>query len=71
MGMVRAGNGFPPPATGHDIFSVHTADPYKGAMGFFYSTHFYRIQTLKLTCAVITISRFGIYTPAVINRFFS
>lgn len=41
MGMARAGNGFSPPATGHYIFSVHTAVPSKGAAGFFYSTHFY------------------------------
>ena len=41
MGMARAGNGSPPPATGHHIFSVHTAVLFKGAAGFFYSTHFY------------------------------
>jgi len=43
MAMARAGNGFPPPATRHHIFSVHTAVPSKGAAGFFYSTHFYFI----------------------------
>ena len=43
MGMEQAGNGFPPPTTGHHIFSVHTAVPSKGAAGFFYSTHFYFI----------------------------
>ena len=43
MGMEQAGNGFPPPTTGHHIFSVHTAAPSKGAAGFFYSTHFYLI----------------------------
>ncbi|MDE7310437.1 MAG: hypothetical protein K2N87_02270, partial [Eubacterium sp.] len=39
----QAGNGFPPPTTGHHIFSVHTAAPSKGAAGFFYSAHFYLI----------------------------
>jgi len=49
MGMARAGNGFPPPAAGHHIFSVHTAVPSKGAADFFCSTHFYHfpIQITK------------------------
>ena len=49
MGMARAGNGFPSSAIGHHIFSVHTAVLFKGAAGFFYSTHFYHfpIQVAK------------------------
>ena len=43
MGMARAGDRFPIPATRQTNFSVHTAVPSKGAAGFFYSTHFYFI----------------------------
>lgn len=41
MGMARAGNRFPIPATRQYIFSVHTAVHSKGAAAFFYSTYFY------------------------------
>ena len=41
MGMARAGDRLPIPATRQSDFSVHTAVPHKGAAGFFYSTHFY------------------------------
>lgn len=41
MGMARAGNPFPIPATRQFIFSVHTAVPSKGTADFFYSTLFY------------------------------
>ena len=41
MGMARAGNRFPIPATRQSIFSVHTAVHSKGTAEFFYSTHFY------------------------------
>ena len=43
MGMARAGDRFPIPATIQSNFSVHTAVPHKGAAGFFYSTYFYFI----------------------------
>ena len=38
MALARAGKGFQPPA--YYIFIVHTAASFKGAAGFFYSTHF-------------------------------
>ncbi len=41
MGMARAGDGFPTPATRQQILSVHTAVHSKGAAAFFYSTYFY------------------------------
>lgn len=40
MGMVRAGNRFPIPATRQYRFSVHTAVHSKGTAVFFYSTYF-------------------------------
>lgn len=67
MDMVRAGNGFPPPATRHHIFSVHTAVPSKGAAGFFYSTHFYFISRHITKEYIIFIT--GV--PAIVRvRFF-
>ena len=67
MGMARAGNGFPPPATGHHIFSVHTAVLFKGAAGFFYSTHFYFIPRHITKEYIIFIT--GV--PAIVRvRFF-
>ena len=67
MGMARAGNGFPPPATGHHIFSVHTAVLFKGAAGFFYSTHFYFIPRHITQEYIIFIT--GV--PAIVRvRFF-
>ena len=67
MGMARAGNGFPPPATGHHIFSVHTAVLFKGAAGFFYSTHFYHFPIQIAIEYIIFIT--GV--PAIVRvRFF-
>ena len=43
MAIARAGNGLPASADKHHILSVHTAASFKGAAGFFYSTHFYFI----------------------------
>ena len=40
MAIARAGNRFPASADEHRILSVHTAASFKGAAGFFYSTHF-------------------------------
>lgn len=67
MAMARAGNGFPPPATRHHIFSVHTAVPSKGAAGFFYSTYFYFIPRHITKEYIIFIT--GV--PAIVQvRFF-
>jgi len=43
MAIARAGNRFPASAHEYHILSVHTAASFKGAAGFFYSTHFYFI----------------------------
>ena len=40
MGMARAGDRFPIPATRQSNFSVHTAVPSKGTADFIYSTYF-------------------------------
>jgi len=44
MGKARTGDWLPEPSAKYHIFSVHTAAFFKGAAGFFYSTHFYLIH---------------------------
>lgn len=58
MGMARAGNRIPIPATRQYIFSVHTAVHSKGTAAFFYSTHFYLFPNKN-------IKRYIVFTSGV------